>query len=95
MSEPSSVSASLPIAPAGLAWLRALLLAAWAAVSFGGCYFARELDAFAGGWPFGYWWAAQGALVAFTGLVAANAWLMNRAERRQAVAPPVPASPHA
>lgn len=59
-------------------WLNAALLAAWAAVSFGACWFARDLQFVVGGWPFAYWLAAQGALLVFTAIVAAHAFVMNR-----------------
>ena len=52
--------------------------ALWFTVSFGACYFARELDFTVFGWPLGYWVAGQGALFAFIGIVAVHAWAMNR-----------------
>lgn len=58
--------------------LKLVLLALWAAVSFGACWFARDLDFIVLGWPFGYWFAAQGALLAFVAIVAVHAWAMNR-----------------
>lgn len=54
------------------------LLAVWAAVSFLVPYFARDLDFTVFGWPFDYWFAAQGALLAFIAIVAVNAWAMDR-----------------
>ena len=54
------------------------LLAVWAAVGFGSVYFARELDFTVLGWPFGYWFAAQGALLAFIAIVVFYAWAMRR-----------------
>jgi len=54
------------------------LLAVWAAVAFGTTYFARELDFLVLGWPFGYWCAAQGALLAFIAIVVVYAWAMKR-----------------
>jgi putative solute:sodium symporter small subunit len=54
------------------------LLALWAAVGFGSVYFARSLDVTVFGWPFGYWFAAQGALLAFIGIVVFYAWAMRR-----------------
>jgi putative solute:sodium symporter small subunit len=54
------------------------LAALWIAVSFGGCYFARQLDFTVLDWPLGYWVAAQGALFAFIAIVAVHAWAMNR-----------------
>ena len=58
--------------------LKAALLAAWALVSFGVCFFARELDFALGAWQFSYWMAAQGALLAFIAIVVAYAWAMSR-----------------
>ena len=54
------------------------LLALWAAVGFGAVYFARDLDFVVLGWPFAYWFAAQGALLAFIAIVVAYAWAMKR-----------------
>jgi len=54
------------------------LLALWATVSFGAVYFARDLDVVILGWPFGYWFAAQGALLAFIAIVVVYAWAMKR-----------------
>lgn len=72
--------------------LRLLLLAAWAAASFGCCFFARDLQfAIVGGWPAHYWMAAQGAMLVFIAIVAVYAWQMNRlddaAEAARADAP--------
>ena len=58
--------------------LKLALLAAWAAVTFIAGFFARALDFSLFGWPVGYWFAAQGALLAFIAIVAVNAWAMNR-----------------
>jgi putative solute:sodium symporter small subunit len=44
--------------------LKALLLAVWVVVSFGACYFARDMQAWAD-WPLAYWMAAQGAVLMF------------------------------
>ena len=73
MDEPSTA----PPPPRVLA-LKLGLLAVWAAVAFGTVYFARDLDFQLLGWPFGYWVAAQGALMAFIGIVVAYAWAMKR-----------------
>jgi putative solute:sodium symporter small subunit len=54
------------------------LLAVWAAVSFLPVYFARDLQFSVLGWPFGYWIAAQGALLAFILIVVVYAWAMKR-----------------
>ena len=64
------------------------LLALWAAVSFDACFFARDLDVTVFGWPFAYWFAAQGALLAFVAIVAVHAWAMNRWHPEDAAAPP-------
>ena len=58
--------------------LKAGCLLAWALVSFGACYFARDMQFTLGPWPFGYWMAAQGALIAFIAIVAFYAWAMRR-----------------
>lgn len=63
--------------------LKAALIALWALVSFGGTYFARDLRfLLAGDWPLGHWIAAQGAVLAFIGIVVLYAWAMNRFERQ-------------
>jgi putative solute:sodium symporter small subunit len=54
------------------------LLVLWIAVSFGACYFARQLDVVVFDWPLGYWVAAQGAILAFIAIVAVHAWAMKR-----------------
>lgn len=61
-----------------IAILRGLLLVAWATVSFGTTFFARDLAFTIGPWPFGYWMAAQGALIAFILIVVGYTWAMNR-----------------
>jgi putative solute:sodium symporter small subunit len=58
--------------------LRLALLAVWACVSFGACFFARELEFVVLGWPFGYWFAAQGAMLTFIAIVAVYAAAMQR-----------------
>lgn len=57
---------------------RFTLLAIWAAVSFGVCFFARDLQFVVAGWPLHYWIAAQGAVLVFIGVVALYAMVMNR-----------------
>jgi putative solute:sodium symporter small subunit len=54
------------------------LLAVWVAVGFGSVYFARDLQFEVLGWPFDYWFAAQGALLAFIAIVVVYAWAMRR-----------------
>ena len=66
-------------------WLKAGLLVVWALVSFVATYFARDLQFLvAGGWPLGYWIAAQGAVLVFIVLVVVYGWAMNRFERQDA-----------
>lgn len=63
------------------------LLLVWFAVTFGGAYFARELDFRFFGWPFGFWVAAQGALLVYGLIIAFYAWYMNRLDDRLANQP--------
>ncbi len=58
--------------------LKGALLVVWAVVSFGCCYFARDLQFMVAGWPFNYWMAAQGAVLVFIVILAFYAWAMNR-----------------
>ena len=58
--------------------LKLSLLAVWAVVGFGSVYFARDLEFQVFGWPFDYWFAAQGAVLAFIAIVVAYAWAMRR-----------------
>lgn len=58
--------------------LKAILLVVWAAVSFGICYFARDLQFRIGPWPFDFWMAAQGTVLAFIAMVAFYAYAMKR-----------------
>ena len=61
--------------------LHAVLLTLWFAASFGVVFFARDLGAVVGGWPVGFWFAAQGSVLVFMGIVVAFAWGKGRAER--------------
>jgi putative solute:sodium symporter small subunit len=63
------------------------LLLLWAGVAFGTSFFARALDFSLFGWRFGYWFAAQGALLAFIAIVAGYAWAMNRLAPEDALPP--------
>jgi putative solute:sodium symporter small subunit len=62
--------------------LKALLLAVWVVVSFGTCYFARDLQALAPGWPIAYWMAAQGALLMFLAIIVVYCAAMDYFERQ-------------
>jgi len=69
--------------------LLAALLVAWFAVSFGaGILLADWLDARfrLGGFPLGFWFAQQGSIFAFVGLVFGYVAAMNRLDRRHGVA---------
>jgi len=91
MSVPVASELSAPASPA-LAqhrfwWLRAPLLGVWASVSFGACFFARELGQWSlPGWggSLGYWIASQGAVLVFIAIVVLYACVLNRADRRRA-----------
>ena len=58
--------------------LRSLLLLVWFATAFGGVFFARDLQFVVAGWPFGFWFAAQGAVLVFIAIIAIFAWVKNR-----------------
>jgi len=66
-------------------WLKALLLSIWALISFGVCWFARELAFPVGPWPLGYWIACQGAVLVFIALIVVYCLAMNHFERQQYV----------
>lgn len=66
-------------------WLTAGLLALWLLAGFGVVFEARALSFRFFGWPFGYWWAAQGALLVFLALVAVYAWATERLDRLHGV----------
>ena len=68
--------------------LKATLLVVWAAVSFGVCFFARDLQFLVGQWPFGYWMAAQGGVIAFILIVAGYSWAMKRLSPEDSEIPP-------
>jgi putative solute:sodium symporter small subunit len=65
-----------------------VLLALWFAVTMGIGFFARELQFSFFGWPFGFWAAAQGALVVYVLIIAVYAWAMNRLDREHQEPPP-------
>ena len=64
--------------PERAGYLRAVLLGLWAAASFGVAFFARDLTQVVAGWPFNYWWMAQGGVLVFIALMAFYAFWMNR-----------------
>lgn len=57
--------------------LTLVLLCAWALLTFCSVYFARSLDGAWLGWPLSYWWAAQGALLAYLAIALVYCWRMN------------------
>jgi putative solute:sodium symporter small subunit len=63
--------------------LKAVLLVVMVLVSFVACFFARDLSFTVFGWPFHFWLASQGAVLAFIGIVAVYAWAMNRIEAEE------------
>ena len=60
--------------------LHAGLLFLWFAASFGVVFFADDLQTVVAGWPIGFWFASQGAVLTFIGIVVVFAWLANRRE---------------
>lgn len=58
--------------------LRGGLLLAWLVVAFGGVFFARDLSWVIAGWPFNFWYSAQGAVVLFIVIVTFYAWRRNK-----------------
>ncbi len=58
--------------------ITAALLIVWFGVTFGATFFARDLSFRFFGWPFSFWWAAQGALLIYLALIAIYARFMNR-----------------
>lgn len=64
-----------------------ILMAVWFVVSFGcGILFVDELNAFSlGGFKLGFWFAQQGSIYVFVGLIFIYAFLMKRIERRYGV----------
>jgi cation/acetate symporter len=65
--------------------LTGLLLALWFTVSFVLTYFGRDLSFTFFGWPFGYWVAAQGALMVYGFIIWYYARAMNRLDRQHGV----------
>lgn len=79
---PGPVTPSMP-APRHTA-LRLGLLAVWVLASFGVMYWARDLQSSVLGWPFSFWFGAQGAVLVFIAIVAVYAFAANRADARAA-----------
>ena len=73
--------------------LHAVLLSLWFAASFGVVFFARDLDAVVAGWPVGFWFAAQGSVLVFIGIVVVYALRQNRRDIYLGVATLAPHSP--
>lgn len=61
--------------------LSAILLGVWLFVTVGIATSGRALDFDFFGWPFGFWVAAQGALIVYVVIVAIYARRMNRLDR--------------
>jgi len=68
--------------------LKAVLLTLWASITFGFCFFARDLQFMMGPWPFSYWMAAQGAVLMFIAIVAFYAAVMKRLAPHDSVPTP-------
>lgn len=81
MSEPTAATTGTHDRRALL--LKAVLLSVMVAVSFGACFFARELSVVVWGWPVHFWMAGQGALIVFIAIVAVYATVMNRLEAQE------------
>ena len=64
--------------PASRLRLKAALLLVWAVVSFGGVFFARDLQFTVAGWPVNFWLAGQGAVLVYIAIVAFYAYVCNR-----------------
>jgi putative solute:sodium symporter small subunit len=63
-------------------WLRWSLLLAWASITFGVAFFARDLNVSLFGTPVGFWMAAQGSVLLFLIIVWAYALLVNHWEKQ-------------
>ncbi|MDR2335491.1 DUF4212 domain-containing protein [Diaphorobacter ruginosibacter] len=63
-------------------WLKAGLLSVWAMVTFGVCWFVRDLTWSMGQWQFGYWIVAQGAVLMFIVIICVYCAAMNHFERQ-------------
>jgi putative solute:sodium symporter small subunit len=67
--------------------LKAGLLVVWAIITFGFGFFARDLQFMLGDWPFGYWMAAQGGVLAFIAIVVTYATIMRRLAPQDSLPP--------
>ncbi len=74
-------STNQPIA--SVSGLQLGLLVVWFVASFGVVFFANSLQQIVAGWPVSYWFAAQGSVLVFIGVVAVFAWSANRRDRLQ------------
>ncbi len=67
--------------------ITAILLALWFVATFVCSYFARELNEIViAGFPFGFYMAAQGALIVYLFVIGFYAWYMNRLDVEYGVA---------
>jgi putative solute:sodium symporter small subunit len=62
-------------------WLTVILLAIWFVATFVVIYYARELSFNFFGWPFSFWMAAQGSLIAYLVIICYYARYMNALDR--------------
>lgn len=65
-------------------WLVSLLLVVWFLVSLGaGILFVDQLNAFRlGGFPLGFWFAQQGSILVFIGIILVFCVVMDRLDAR-------------
>ena len=62
-------------------WITSILLFIWFVAAFVIPFFARELSFNFFGWPFSFWWAAQGSLILFVVIIWYYARYMNALDR--------------
>ena len=67
--------------------LLAILLSIWALVAFGASiFFADALNEIViGGFPLGFWFAGQGSILIFLGLIAVYVWRMDKLDRKYGI----------
>ncbi|MEX2289942.1 MAG: DUF4212 domain-containing protein [Mycobacteriales bacterium] len=67
--------------------LMAVLLAIWAAVSFGAAIiFVEPLNRIViGGYPLGFWFAQQGSIIVFVVLIAIYVWRMDKLDKEYGI----------